>query len=233
MPEVPRLFDVLVGRVPSALKPALRGPAPARHASTDALLAAPPSPWLRPPRPRIDFGPPKLDTRPSPIAVATPGLMRDVARGWHADGASIGLVPTMGALHAGHMSLVERARRENDRWGGCVFVNPIQFFAGEDLSEYPRSPERDLSLLPAAGVDAIYIPSVADMYPPAAITRVIVHGVTERLEGAQRPGHFEGVATVVTKLFTATSADRGAFAPKAAQQVAVVMPLAADLAIVL
>ncbi|HAF20035.1 MAG TPA: pantoate--beta-alanine ligase, partial [Chloroflexi bacterium] len=109
--------------------------------------------------------------------------MRDVARGWHADGASIGLVPTMGALHAGHMSLVERARRENDRVVVSVFVNPIQFGAGEDLGAYPRSPERDLSMLRAAGVDAIYKPSVADMYPAGASTRVIVHGVTERLEG--------------------------------------------------
>jgi pantoate--beta-alanine ligase len=155
--------------------------------------------------------------------------MRDVARGWHADGASIGLVPTMGALHAGHMSLVHRARRENDKVVVSVFVNPIQFGAGEDLSSYPRSPERDLSMLRAAGVDAIYKPSVADMYPPGASTRVIVHGVTDRLEGAARPGHFEGVATVVTKLFTATSADRAYFGQKDAQQVAVVMRLASDL----
>jgi pantoate--beta-alanine ligase len=164
-----------------------------------------------------------------PIAVGTPGFMRDVARGWHADGSSIGLVPTMGALHAGHMSLVDRARQENDRVVVSVFVNPIQFGAGEDLSRYPQSPEHDLSLLRAAGVDAIYKPSVADMYPTGASTRVIVHGVAERLEGAARPGHFEGVATVVTKLFTATSADRAYFGQKDAQQVAVVRQLARDL----
>ena len=86
-----------------------------------------------------------------------------------------------------------------------VFVNPIQFGAKEDLGSYPRSPERDLSMLRAAGVDAIYKPSVADMYPAGASTRVVVHGVADSLEGAARPGHFEGVATVVTKLFTAIS----------------------------
>jgi pantoate--beta-alanine ligase len=166
---------------------------------------------------------------PPPIAVATPGLMRDVARGWRADGCSIGLVPTMGALHAGHMSLVDRARRENDKVVVSVFVNPIQFGAGEDLGLYPRSPERDLSMLRAAGVDAIYKPSVADMYPPGASTRVTVHRVSEQLEGLARPGHFEGVATVVTKLFAATSADRAYFGQKDAQQVAVVTRLALDL----
>ena len=155
--------------------------------------------------------------------------MRDVARGWHADGASIGLVPTMGALHAGHMSLVDRARQENDRVVVSVFVNPIQFGAGEDLGSYPRSPDRDLSMLRGAGVDAIYKPSLNDMYPPGSSTRVTVHGVADRLEGEARPGHFEGVATVVTKLVAATSADRAYFGQKDAQQVAVVMRLASDL----
>ena len=155
--------------------------------------------------------------------------MRDIARGWHVDGSSIGLVPTMGALHAGHMSLVDAARRENDRVVVSVFVNPIQFGPGEDLARYPRSPERDLSLLRAAGVDAMYKPSVADMYPPSASTRVIVHDVADALEGAARPGHFEGVATVVTKLFAATCADRAYFGQKDAQQVAVIRRLASDL----
>ena len=155
--------------------------------------------------------------------------MRDIARGWRADGCSIGLVPTMGALHAGHMSLVEAARRENGRVVVSVFVNPIQFGAGEDLARYPSSPERDFALVRAAGVDAIYKPSVADMYPASASTRVLVHGVTDRLEGAARPGHFEGVSTVVAKLFAATSPDRAYFGQKDAQQVAVVKRLAADL----
>ena len=155
--------------------------------------------------------------------------MRDIARGWHVDGQGIGLVPTMGALHAGHMSLVDRARRENDMVVVSIFVNPIQFGAGEDLGRYPSSPERDLSLLRAAGVDAIFKPSVADMYPRGSSTRVVVHGVSEKLEGEARPGHFEGVATVVVKLLTATYADRAYFGQKDAQQVAVVHRLAADL----
>ncbi|HSS94770.1 MAG TPA: pantoate--beta-alanine ligase [Candidatus Dormibacteraeota bacterium] len=164
-----------------------------------------------------------------PIAIATPAFVRDIARGWHADGHTIGLVPTMGALHAGHMSLITQACRENDKVVVSVFVNPIQFGPKEDLGRYPRNPARDLAMLRAAGVDAIYKPSVADMYPPGAATRVIVHGVTDKLEGAARPGHFEGVATVVTKLFSATSADRAYFGQKDAQQVAVVMRLARDL----
>jgi pantoate--beta-alanine ligase len=155
--------------------------------------------------------------------------MRDIARAWRVDGSTIGLVPTMGALHAGHMSLVDAACRENDRVVVSVFVNPIQFGAGEDLGRYPRSPERDLAMLRAAGVDAIYKPSVGDMYPPGSSTRVNVHGITDTLEGAARPGHFEGVATVVTKLFAATSPDRAYFGQKDAQQVAVVMRLGADL----
>jgi len=164
-----------------------------------------------------------------PVAVATPAFMRDIARGWRADGCSIGLAPTMGALHAGHMSLVDRARRENDKVIVSVFVNPIQFGVGEDLARYPQSPQRDLSMLRAAGVDAIYKPSVADMYPPGASTRVIVHGVSEKLEGAARPGHFEGVATVVVKLLSAASPDRAYFGQKDAQQVAVVKRLVSDL----
>jgi pantoate--beta-alanine ligase len=155
--------------------------------------------------------------------------MRDIARGWRAEGCTIGLVPTMGALHAGHMSLVEAARRETDRVVVSVFVNPIQFGAGEDLGRYPRSPERDLAMLREARIDAIYKPSVADMYPPGASTRVHVHGIADTLEGAARPGHFEGVATVVAKLFAATSPDRAYFGQKDAQQLAVVKRLAADL----
>src|SRR3989442_16028456 len=129
-----------------------------------------------------------------PIAVATPAFMRDIARGWHTDGCSIGLVPTMGALHAGHMSLVDRARRENDKVIVSVFVNPIQFGAGEDLARYPQSTERDMSWLRAAGVGGVYKPAGADMYPPGARSRVNVHGVSRPFEGVARPGHFEGGA---------------------------------------
>ena len=135
----------------------------------------------------------------------------------------------MGALHAGHMSLVELARRENDVVVVSVFVNPIQFGPAEDFSRYPRDFERDAKMLAAAEVDAVYRPSTESMYPPGASTRVRVDGVAEPLEGRARPGHFEGVATVVTKLLTAVQPDRAYFGQKDAQQVAVVRRLVADL----
>ncbi len=141
----------------------------------------------------------------------------------------VGLVPTMGALHAGHMSLVDLARRENDVVVVSVFVNPIQFGPAEDFARYPRDFERDARMLAAAEVDAIYRPSTEAMYPPGASTRVRVDGVAEGLEGAARPGHFEGVATVVTKLLAAVEPDRAYFGQKDAQQVAVVKRLVADL----
>jgi pantoate--beta-alanine ligase len=135
----------------------------------------------------------------------------------------------MGALHAGHLSLVDAARRDNDVVVVSIFVNPLQFGPGEDFSRYPRDHERDEALLDAAEVDAIYRPSVEVMYPPDSSTRVHVAGVSEPLEGAARPGHFDGVATVVSKLFTAVEPDRAYFGQKDAQQVAVVKRLACDL----
>ncbi len=155
--------------------------------------------------------------------------MRDASRRWRSAGRSIGLVPTMGALHAGHLSLVEMARRENDVVVVSSFVNPIQFGPDEDFTRYPRDPERDGELLAAAEVDAIYRPSTETMYPPGATTRVHVGAVAEPLEGKARPGHFEGVATVVTKLFAAVEPDRAYFGQKDAQQVAVVKRLVLDL----
>jgi pantoate--beta-alanine ligase len=155
--------------------------------------------------------------------------MRALARGWHAAGATIGLVPTMGALHVGHMSLVNAARLENSKVVVSIFVNPLQFGPGEDFESYPRPVEADLAVLRRAGVDAIYMPEVAELYPPGSSTRVHVGAVTEMLEGVHRPGHFEGVATVVTKLFWAARADRAYFGQKDAQQVVVVKRLAADL----
>ena len=155
--------------------------------------------------------------------------MRDASRRWRRAGRSIGLVPTMGALHAGHLSLVDAARRENDTVVVSVFVNPLQFGPGEDLERYPRDWERDSKLLAEAEVDAVYRPSVAAMYPPGASTRVRVADVSEPLEGVARPGHFEGVATVVAKLFAAVEPDRAYFGQKDAQQVAVVKRLARDL----
>src|SRR5438270_6782850 len=142
---------------------------------------------------------------------------------------SIGLVPTMGALHAGHRSLIERADAENDMVVVSVFVNPIQFGAGEDLSRYPRPVAADLAMLRELDVDAVYMPNVDDMYPPGSSTRVVVGGVADPLEGAARPGHFEGVATIVTKLLWTVEPDRAYFGQKDAQQVAVVRRLAADL----
>ena len=155
--------------------------------------------------------------------------MREASRRWRRDGLGIGLVPTMGALHAGHLSLVDEARRENRIVIASIFVNPIQFGPGEDFSRYPRDLDRDADLLRQAGIDAIYRPPVDVMYPPGSSTRVHVPGVSDPLEGAARPGHFEGVATVVTKLFAAVEPDRAYFGQKDAQQVAVVKRMTRDL----
>jgi len=165
----------------------------------------------------------------APAIFDTPGAMLETSRRWRHEGHTIGLVPTMGALHAGHMSLVKRACEDNSKVVVSIFVNPIQFGPGEDLERYPTSPERDLELLEQAGVSAVYRPAAAVMYPPGEATRVSVGGVANVLEGAARPGHFEGVATVVAKLFSATAPDRAYFGQKDAQQVAVVKRLAADL----
>ena len=135
----------------------------------------------------------------------------------------------MGALHAGHMSLVELARRENDVVVVSLFVNPLQFGPSEDFTRYPRDPEHDVRLLTEAEVDALYRPSTEAMYPPGASTRVKVSAVADPLEGAARPGHFEGVATVVTKLLAAVEPDRAYFGQKDAQQVAVVKRMVSDL----
>ena len=155
--------------------------------------------------------------------------MLEASRRWRVEGRSIGLVPTMGALHAGHLSLVELARGENDIVVVSIFVNPIQFGPGEDFERYPRDLARDTQMLARAEVDAIYQPSLEVMYPRDSTTRVHVGGVAEPLEGERRPGHFEGVATVVTKLFAAVEPDRAYFGQKDAQQVAVVQRLTRDL----
>jgi len=155
--------------------------------------------------------------------------MLEASRRWRLEGKSIGLVPTMGALHAGHLRLVDAARRENDVVVASAFVNPIQFGPGEDFERYPRDPQRDAALFAQAEVDAIYRPATDAMYSSGASTRVHVTGVSEPLEGAARPGHFEGVGTVVTKLFAAVEPDRAYFGQKDAQQVAVVRRLVRDL----
>jgi pantoate--beta-alanine ligase len=142
---------------------------------------------------------------------------------------TMGLVPTMGALHAGHLSLVERARGENDIAVTSIFVNPAQFGPNEDLAAYPRTPEKDFALLESLGVDAIWAPSPEEVYPPGFQTYVIVNDVSAPLEGARRPGHFRGVATVVAKLLNIFEPDRAYFGQKDAQQVAVIRQMVADL----
>lgn len=142
-----------------------------------------------------------------------------------------GFVPTMGYLHAGHLSLARRARAENDRVAVSIFVNPTQFGPSEDLAAYPRDLERDLKLLEPASVDLIFHPTPEVMYPPHFQTYVTVEQVTQTLEGAARPGHFRGVATVVAKLFNIVQAERAYFGQKDAQQVTVIQRMIADLAI--
>jgi pantoate--beta-alanine ligase len=146
-----------------------------------------------------------------------------------ANGERIGLVPTMGYLHEGHISLVEAAHRRCDRVVATIFVNPLQFAAGEDLSAYPRDPEGDRALLEAAGVAALFSPSVEEMYPRPVVTTVSVEGVSTTMEGASRPTHFAGVATVVAKLFNIAGPCDAFFGEKDFQQLAVISAMAEDL----
>ncbi len=141
----------------------------------------------------------------------------------------VGLVPTMGYLHEGHLSLVRRARQECDHVAVSIFVNPAQFGPQEDLSRYPRDLDRDLSLLEPLGVDLIWMPTAESMYPPGYQTWVEVEEVTRPLEGAMRPGHFRGVTTVVAKLFNAVQPHRAYFGQKDAQQAAVIRQMTRDL----
>jgi pantoate--beta-alanine ligase len=144
-------------------------------------------------------------------------------------GSRVGLVPTMGALHAGHEALIRRARAECDVVVASIFVNPAQFGALEDLDRYPRDEEGDAALAAAWGVDQLLVPSVAEMYPPGFQTWVDVEAIAEDLEGAGRPGHFRGVATVCLKLFNVVGPDVAYFGRKDAQQAAVVGRMVRDL----
>lgn len=141
----------------------------------------------------------------------------------------LGFVPTMGALHEGHLALVRRARSENDHVAASIFVNPAQFGPHEDLARYPRDAERDLALLEAEGVDLVFMPSADEVYPAGFDTWVHVGGVSRRLEGRARPGHFRGVATVVCKLFNVVQPRRAYFGQKDAQQLRVVTKMVHDL----
>lgn len=160
--------------------------------------------------------------------IRQPDALRTVIAGWRRDGARVALVPTMGALHDGHMALLERARALADRVVVSLFVNPRQFGAGEDLARYPRDEAGDAALLTAGGCDLLWAPPVEAIYPAAFATTVSVAGF-ERLEGALRPGHFDGVATVVAKLFGQVRPDIALFGEKDFQQLALVRRLAADL----
>lgn len=145
-------------------------------------------------------------------------------------GRSIGLVPTMGYLHVGHMELVRRAGSENDVVVASIFVNPLQFGANEDLGKYPRDLARDQALLTDGGVDFLFAPGVSDMYPRPMETVVDVPKLGSELEGAVRPGHFAGVATVVTKLFNIVQPDRAYFGEKDFQQLQIIRRMVEDLA---
>jgi len=142
---------------------------------------------------------------------------------------TLGLVPTMGALHDGHLSLVRRARAECDAVAVSIFVNPTQFTAGEDYESYPRTLEEDCSKLESAGIELLFAPSAQEMYPADATTFVEVPGISDRLDGASRPGHFRGVATIVAKLLNVVGPDRAYFGQKDAAQVAVLRAMIRDL----
>ena len=157
--------------------------------------------------------------------------MQEQAIAWRHTGADIGVVPTMGALHTGHESLVARARRENQRVIVTVFVNPAQFAPNEDFATYPRPFDEDRARLEALGVDAIFHPPVDQIYPPAFKTRVDPGPLAEVLEGKSRPGHFAGVLTVVLKLFNLTQPKRAYFGQKDFQQVVLVRQLVRDFAL--
>lgn len=148
---------------------------------------------------------------------------------WRAAGQTIGVVPTMGALHDGHLSLVEAAKSQCDRAIVTIFVNPKQFNNPGDLTSYPRIEEEDAAKLSPLGVDLIYSPPPDEVYPKGFATTVSVDGLTDMMEGPNRPGHFEGVATVVAKLFLKTQADRAFFGEKDYQQLLVVRRMATDL----
>lgn len=154
---------------------------------------------------------------------------RQAVQSARSSGSTVGFVPTMGALHAGHLSLVEASRRDCDFTAVSIFVNPTQFGPNEDLQRYPRPREADLALCEQAGVDLVFYPQVEEMYPTGAITFVDVAGLSNIWEGAFRPGHFRGVATVVAKLFHIIPADRAYFGQKDYQQQLILRKMVRDL----
>lgn len=161
--------------------------------------------------------------------VKTVNEVREEVAKWRKKGLTVGLVPTMGFLHAGHQSLIKKSVEENDKTVVSVFVNPTQFGPNEDLEAYPRDMERDKALCDATGADLIYNPEPEEMYPEGFVSFVDMNGLTNHLCGLSRPVHFRGVCTVVTKLFNIVGPDRAYFGQKDAQQLAVIKRMVADL----
>ncbi len=161
--------------------------------------------------------------------IRTIGAMQEWAFRYRREGKRVGLVPTMGYLHSGHISLVDTVRQHADVVVVSIFVNPIQFGPSEDFDRYPRDEARDLALLDQAGVDAVFLPEVGDMYPPGFQTHVEVEKLPQHLCGLRRPGHFRGVATVVLKLFTSCMPHVAAFGAKDYQQLQVIRRMTRDL----
>jgi pantoate--beta-alanine ligase len=155
--------------------------------------------------------------------------MRSAARALRRAGKRLGFVPTMGALHAGHLSLVRAARVSSDVVAASIFVNPTQFGPSEDLAKYPRTFERDCELLEREGVELLFAPAEREMYPAGAVTWVTVEGLSDKLDGGSRPGHFRGVTTVVAKLFNIVEPDAAFFGQKDAAQVAIIRRMVRDL----
>lgn len=161
--------------------------------------------------------------------ITTKSGVRETVRSWRQAGESVALVPTMGFLHEGHMALMAQARQEADRVIASIFVNPTQFGPNEDLATYPRDPERDRAMLAAAGVDAVFMPEVSEVYAPGAQTIVETTELAKILIGKLRPGHFRGVATVVTKLFNIVQPDVACFGEKDYQQLCMIRQMVRDL----
>ena len=163
--------------------------------------------------------------------VTTIAAVREHVRAWHREGLRVAFVPTMGNLHAGHVSLIEAARRHGDRFVASIFVNPMQFGPNEDFAHYPRTPTDDERMLEAAGCNLMFMPDVAEIYPNGSerATRVEVPGLSRVLCGEFRPGHFEGVTTVVAKLFHIVEPDVAVFGEKDFQQLTVIRRMVEDL----
>lgn len=164
-----------------------------------------------------------------PAIVRDPDSLRSQVRAWQAAGDTVGLVPTMGALHAGHLSMIARSVSQCARTVATIFVNPAQFGPTEDFARYPRQLEQDLEMLRGTCTDLVFAPATETIYPPGFATYVEVEGLAQQWEGASRPGHFRGVATVVLKLFQLAPADIAYFGQKDYQQAVIVRRMVADL----